>query len=53
VGISDYASSWRKETFLAADEGLESVTLFALDQMCLIGFRFPLRSPRIRNAFEG
>ncbi len=53
VGISDYTSSWRKELFLAADEGLESVTLFALDQMCLVGYRFPLRAPRIHQAKQG
>ncbi|MCW5963471.1 MAG: hypothetical protein KIT83_05485 [Bryobacterales bacterium] len=53
VGIGDYTSSWRKEIFLAADEGLESVTLFALDQMCLIGYRIPLRPQRIHLAFQG
>ncbi len=53
VGISDYTSSWRKEMFIAADEGLESVTLFALDQMCLIGFRFPLRPRRVHQSRQG
>lgn len=53
VGIGDYTGSWRKEIFLAADEGLESVTLFALDQMCLIGFQLPLRPRRIHLAFAG
>jgi hypothetical protein len=53
VGISDYTSSWRKELFMAADEDLESVTLFALDQMCLVGYRFPLRPPRVHQAKQG
>jgi hypothetical protein len=53
VGIWDYTSSWRKEIFLAVDQGLESVTLFALDQMCLIGFRVPLRPERIHQGFFG
>ncbi len=42
VGISDASSPWLKEARLAETAGLESVVLFALDQMCLIGYALPL-----------
>ena len=42
VGISDPSTAWIKEVRLAEGEGFESVVLFALDQMCLIGFSLPL-----------
>lgn len=53
VGISDYSSSWRKELEYALREGLESVTLFALDQYCLIGYPVYSRPRRIRIGFHG
>jgi len=42
VGISDSSTPWQKETRLAQGAGLESVVLFALDQLCLIGYALPL-----------
>jgi hypothetical protein len=53
VGISDYTSSWRKELRIAVEEGLESVTLFALDQMCLVGYEAPLETRRVYAFHEG
>lgn len=53
VGISDYSSSWRKELFLAKEAGIESITLFALDQMCLVGHRAPVTRRRIHAKYEG
>lgn len=53
VGISDYSSSWRKELDFAIGESLESVTLFALDQFCLVGYP-PYGGPRrMRIGFHG
>ncbi len=53
VGISDPSTAWLKEVRLAQGLGFESVVLFALDQMCLIGYSPPLgtglrRSARLR-----
>jgi len=42
VGVSDPTTAWLKEVRLAEAQGFESVVLFALDQMCLIGFSLPL-----------
>jgi hypothetical protein len=42
VGVSDSSTAWLKEVRLAEGEGYESVVLFALDQMCLIGYSLPL-----------
>lgn len=42
VGIGDARSPWLKEARIAQAGGLESVVLFALDQLCLIGYRVPL-----------
>ncbi len=42
VGVSDSSTAWLKEVRLAEGEGFESVVLFALDQMCLIGYSLPL-----------
>lgn len=42
VGISDSSTAWLKEVRLAQSQGFESVVLFALDQMCLIGYSLPL-----------
>jgi len=42
VGIADYTTPWTKERQLAVAAGMESVVLFALDQLCLIGYGLPL-----------
>ncbi len=42
VGVSDSSTAWLKEVRLAEGQGFESVVLFALDQMCLIGYSLPL-----------
>jgi len=42
VGISDSSTPWQKEARLAQGAGFESVVLFALDQLCLIGYALPL-----------
>lgn len=42
VGISDALSPWRRETWMAKGERVESVVLFALDQFCLIGYSLPI-----------
>ena len=41
VGVSDPSTAWLKEVRLAEGQGFESVVLFALDQMCLIGYTLP------------
>jgi hypothetical protein len=47
VGIADAGSPWLKEARIAESRGLESVVLFALDQLCLIGYHLPLpKGPR-------
>lgn len=53
VGIGDTASSWRKELDFALAEGLESVTLFALDQFCLVGYTPHRRRLRTRAGYYG
>lgn len=42
AGVSDPMTSWLKEARLAEGLGFESVVLFALDQLCLIGYSLPL-----------
>jgi hypothetical protein len=42
VGVSDSSTAWLKEVRLAEGQGFESVVLFALDQICLIGYELPL-----------
>jgi hypothetical protein len=42
VGISDASTPWLKEVRMSQSVGLESVVLFALDQLCLIGYELPL-----------
>ena len=42
VGVGDVTSPWVKEAQSALGKGFESVVLFALDQMCLIGYGLPL-----------
>lgn len=41
-GIGDWTAPWMKEVAYAKTRGLESITLFALDQYCLIGYNPPL-----------
>jgi hypothetical protein len=49
VGIGDARSSWRREATFAEGAGLESVVLFALDQLCLIGYALPFDSAARRS----
>jgi hypothetical protein len=42
VGVGDATTAWVKEAQSAQGKGFESVVLFALDQMCLIGYELPL-----------
>ncbi len=42
VGIGDATTAWVKEAQSATGKSFESVVLFALDQMCLIGYALPL-----------
>ena len=49
VGIGDVTTPWLKEARLAQASGVESVVLFALDQLCLIGHSLPL-PPGLRRA---
>jgi len=53
VGISDPSTAWLKEARLAEAEGFESVVLFALDQMCLVGYSLPLSRGMHRSAHLG
>jgi hypothetical protein len=53
VGISDYTTPWAREWSLAVAAGLESVVLFALDQLCLIGYSLPLNARMARAKFMG
>jgi hypothetical protein len=53
VGISDPSTAWLKEVRLAQAEGIESVVLFALDQMCLVGYSLPLSTGMHRSARLG
>jgi hypothetical protein len=41
-GIGDSTTSWLRELALAKGENMDSITLFALDQYCLIGYSTPL-----------
>jgi hypothetical protein len=51
VGIGDYTTPWTKECSLALAAGMESVVLFALDQLCLIGYTLPVRLRSARAGF--
>ena len=42
VGVSDASTAWLKEARMAEGCGFESVVLFALDQLCLVGYELPL-----------
>jgi hypothetical protein len=53
VGVSDYTTPWVKEWSLAIAAGLESVVLFALDQLCLIGYSLPLNVRIAQARFMG
>jgi len=53
VGVSDPSTAWLKEVRLAQAEGFESVVLFALDQMCLVGYSLPLPTGMHRSARLG
>ena len=53
VGVSDSSTAWLKEVRLAEGQGFESVVLFALDQMCLIGYSLPLSKGMRRSAQLG
>ncbi|MGB7759164.1 MAG: hypothetical protein WBL61_05000 [Bryobacteraceae bacterium] len=53
VGISDYTTPWVKEWSLALAAGVESVVLFALDQLCLIGYSLPVNVRITRARFMG
>jgi hypothetical protein len=53
VGISDSSTAWLKEVRLAQSQGFESVVLFALDQMCLIGYSLPLSTGMRRSVQLG
>ncbi len=51
VGLGGARTAWEREARFAVEAGMESVVLFALDQMCLIGYRLPLHDGPVR-AFE-
>lgn len=53
VGVSDPTTAWLKEARLAEGEGFESVVLFALDQLCLIGYSLPLSRGMRRSVQMG
>jgi len=53
VGIGDFTTPWGRERVLALCERMESVVLFALDQLCLIGYKVPLKNSRRSAGFLG
>lgn len=53
IGIGEYTTPWARERRLAMAAGVESVVLFALDQLCLIGYTLPLDRRRGRAHFMG
>jgi hypothetical protein len=53
TGIGDPTSPWPKEVRIARAAGVESVVLWALDQLCLIGYTVPLPRGLRRAVFEG
>jgi hypothetical protein len=53
VGVSDPTTAWLKEVRMAEGLGFESVVLFALDQVCLIGYSLPLSRGMRRSAQLG
>jgi hypothetical protein len=53
IGIGEPTTPWRRERELAIAAGVESVVLFALDQLCLIGYALPLDAATGRSLFMG
>jgi hypothetical protein len=53
VGVGDATTPWVPEAQFAQGRGFESVVLFALDQMCLIGYALPLPDPFRRSVMMG
>jgi hypothetical protein len=53
VGIGDYSTPWTKESQLAKGQKVGSIVLFALDQMCLVGYGLPLKAKSGRSLFMG
>jgi len=53
VGVGDATTAWVKEAQFAQGRCFESVVLFALDQMCLIGYGLPLPDPFRRSVRMG
>jgi hypothetical protein len=53
VGDGDSGTAWQKEARLAEGLGYESVVLFALDQMCLLGHRLPIPAGIRRSQQSG
>jgi hypothetical protein len=53
VGVSDPNTAWLKEARLAEAKAFESVVLFALDQMCLVGYGLPLSRGLHRSTHLG
>jgi hypothetical protein len=49
----DYETAWLKEVRMALADNVESVTMFALDQFCLIGYPAPLPLSLRRSLFMG
>jgi len=53
VGVGDPTTAWAQEAQFAHGRGFESVVLFALDQMCLVGYALPLPAPFRRSIMMG
>jgi len=53
VGIGDPTNAWPKEAASVVGRGLESVVLFALDQLCLIGYEVTLAESFRRSVRMG
>jgi hypothetical protein len=53
VGVGDPTNAWLKEARSAAGKGFESVVLFALDQLCLVGYPLPLAESFRRSVRMG
>jgi len=53
VGLEQAYSAWEKEARMAESRALESVVLFALDQLCLMGYRLPISSGMRRSVQMG
>jgi len=53
IGIGDPTAPWLKEAGMARAAGVESAVLWALDQLCLIGYPLPLARDLRRAVFQG